>query len=185
MPFTFEDTPLQGVKIVTPRVFPDGRGSFFESYKRSEFAKAGIDTEFVQDNHSVSEGAVVRGLHYQKDPHSQAKLLRVLQGAIYDVVVDIRKGSPDYGRWFAVELSAENRKMIYVPAGFAHGFAGLSGHVEILYKVSKEYCRESEAGIIWNDPSLGIPWPVKDPVLSAKDACLSPLSAADINFTFK
>jgi len=184
MPFIFEDTCLPGVKIVTPRVFPDGRGSFLESYKRSDFVKAGIDADFLQDNHSKSAGGVIRGLHYQKAPYAQAKLLRVVAGTIYDVVVDLRKGSPAYGKWLGVELSSENCKMIYVPVGFAHGFSAISESVEILYKVSAEYCKAAEAGIIWNDPALGIDWRLENPILSEKDAVLPPLSAADSNFVF-
>lgn len=182
MPFVFEDAPLQGVKVITPKSFPDGRGFFLESYKKSEFAKAGIDVEFIQDNHSKSAGGVLRGLHYQKGPHAQAKLLRCVAGAIFDVVVDMRKGSPSYGKWFGVELSAENRKMIFVPVGFAHGFSALSDGVEILYKVSKEYCKEAEAGVIWNDPALGIDWRLANPSLSEKDALLPPFAQVDCDF---
>ena len=185
MPFIFEDTALQDVKIVTPRVFPDGRGSFLESYKRTDFVKAGIDEDFVQDNHSKSAGGVIRGLHYQKAPHAQAKLLRCVIGSIYDVVVDMRKGSPTFGKWVGVELSADNHKMIFVPEGFAHGFAALSEHVEILYKVSKEYCKAAEGGVIWNDPNLGIEWRMKEPTLSEKDAILPSFEQADNNFVYK
>jgi len=185
MPFSFEETKIPGVKIITPRVFPDGRGVFFESYKRSDFLKAGMDVDFVQDNHSKSSGGVVRGLHYQKNPNGQAKLLRAIAGTIYDVVVDIRKGSPAYGQWIGVELSAENCKMIFMPVGCAHGFAAISEHVEILYKVSSEYCKAAEGGIVWNDESLGIDWRVKNPILSEKDSILPSFSKADHNFIYK
>lgn len=185
MPFTFEDTPLNGVKIITPRVFPDDRGFFMETYKYNDFVEAGILDEFVQDNHSSSTCGVIRGMHYQKAPHAQAKLVRVLFGSIYDVVVDVRQGSPDYGKWFGVELSAENRKMIYVPVGFAHGFTVLSDEAEIHYKASADYCYAAEGGIAWNDPEVGIEWPVTDPGLSAKDLLLPPLASADNNFRFE
>ena len=182
MPFTFEKTPLDGVVVVTPRVFPDGRGFFMETYKRSEFAKAGIDVEFIQDNHSSSSKGVVRGLHYQKAPYAQAKLIRVSRGAVFDVVVDIRKGSSTYGQWFGVELSEGSRKMLYVPVGFAHGFAALSDDVEMQYKVTVEYCREAEAGIAWDDPAVGVRWPFGNPTLSEKDTVLPSLERADNNF---
>ncbi|MCF6177319.1 MAG: dTDP-4-dehydrorhamnose 3,5-epimerase [Victivallaceae bacterium] len=184
MPFIFKDAPLSGVKIIAPRVFPDDRGFFMETYKQTDFAEAGITDEFVQDNHSSSASGVVRGMHYQKAPHAQAKLVRVLFGTIYDVVVDIRQGSPDYGKWFGVELSAENRKMIYVPVGFAHGFTVLSNEAEIHYKASANYCLAAEGGIAWNDPAVGIEWPIIKPGLSEKDLLLPLLAQADNNFIF-
>jgi dTDP-4-dehydrorhamnose 3,5-epimerase len=185
MPFKFKDTPLPGVKIITPRVFPDDRGFFMETYKQTDFIAAGICDDFIQDNHSKSANGVIRGMHYQKAPHAQSKLVRVLCGTIYDVVVDVRHGSPHYGKWFAVELSAENRKMIYVPTGFAHGFTVLSETAEIHYKASADYCLAAEGGIAWNDPEVGIEWPVKKPELSGKDILLPPLSQADHNFIFE
>lgn len=185
MPFTFADTPLDGVKIITPRVFPDERGFFLETYKQTDFIAAGIDDNFIQDNHSKSSNGVIRGMHYQKAPHAQAKLVRVLFGTIYDVVVDIRHGSPNYGKWFAVELSAKNRQMIYVPTGFAHGFTVLSAEAEIHYKASADYCQTAEGGIAWNDPAVGIEWPVENPELSIKDNLLPPLAQADNNFIFE
>jgi len=185
MPFTFEKTPLDGVVVVTPRMFPDGRGFFMETYKRSEFAKAGIDVEFIQDNHSSSSKGVVRGLHYQKAPHAQAKLIRMSRGTIFDVVVDMRAGSPTFGEWFGVELSEASRKMLYVPVGFAHGFAALSDHVELQYKVTAEYCKAAEAGIAWDDPTVGVKWPVSSPTLSEKDTVLPSLERADNNFVWK
>lgn len=184
MPFTFEKTSLEGVLLIKPQVFYDDRGYFFESYKKSEFAKAGIECEFGQENNSKSARGVVRGLHYQKTPHAQAKLVRVLKGAILDVVVDIRKGSPDYGKWIKVELSEENRRMIFVPRGFAHGFVALSEFAELQYKVDNEYCKASEGGIIWNDPTLSVDWGMTDPILSAKDAVLPLLAEADNNFIY-
>ncbi len=184
MPFIFEKTPLEGVILIKPQVFYDDRGYFFESYKKSEFAKAGIDCEFNQENNSKSARDVVRGLHYQKTPHAQAKLVRVAKGAIIDVVVDIRKGSPDYGKWIKVELSEENHRMIFVPRGFAHGFVALSEFAELQYKVDNEYCKAAEGGIIWNDPALGVDWGVTDPILSEKDTVLPLLAEADNNFIY-
>ncbi|MFA7230661.1 MAG: dTDP-4-dehydrorhamnose 3,5-epimerase [Victivallaceae bacterium] len=184
MPFIFENAPLAGIKIITPRVFPDGRGIFFESYKKSDFAAAGITEDFCQDNRSVSEKGVLRGLHYQQNPYAQGKLVSVLFGAIYDVVVDVRVGSPGYGKWFGAELSAENRKMLYVPPGFAHGFLALTD-VQIMYKCTCEYNKNSESGIIWNDSAVGIKWPVVGEVhLSDKDAILLPLAQAANNFIY-
>jgi dTDP-4-dehydrorhamnose 3,5-epimerase len=185
MPFIFEDTPLNGVKIITPRIFPDDRGFFMETYKQTDFIEAGITDKFVQDNHSSSTHGVIRGMHYQKAPYSQAKLVRVLTGSIYDVVVDVRQGSPSYGKWFGVELSAENRQMIYVPTGFAHGFTVLSDMAEIHYKASAGYCHDAEGGIAWNDPEIGIKWPITNPELSAKDLLLPSLAEADNNFIFE
>ncbi len=184
MPFVFEKTELEGVMLIHPKVFYDDRGYFFESYKKSEFAAAGINVDFNQDNNSKSACGVIRGLHYQKAPHAQAKLVRVLKGAIIDVVVDIRKGSPDYGKWIKVELSEENRTMIFVPAGFAHGFVATSAFVELHYKVDNEYCKAAEGGVAWDDPALGIDWGVSNPALSEKDADLPPLAEADNDFIY-
>ena len=180
MPFTFIKQTLPGVILITPRVFEDTRGLFFEAYKQSEFLANGIDVNFVQDNASFSTKGVLRGLHYQLPPHAQAKLVRCLSGAIYDVAVDIRKKSPTFGQWIGLELSAEKKNMLYIPAGFAHGFYTLSERAEILYKVSAEYAPQSERGIIWNDPQLKIDWPVKKPLLSAKDQIFPELHAADL-----
>jgi dTDP-4-dehydrorhamnose 3,5-epimerase len=185
MPFTFEKTDLDGVVVITPRVFPDGRGEFMESYKESEFIANGIDIKFVQDNHSKSSGGVLRGLHYQRTAHAQGKLVRTIIGSIFDVAVDIRKGSPNFGKWVGVELSAENYKMLYVPPGFAHGFLTLTDNVEISYKVTSEYNKDADAGVIWNDPDININWPVPDPQLSEKDMALPPLKDADNDFVYK
>ena len=169
MPFTFEESTLSGVYIITPRVFGDTRGDFFESYKKSEFCNAGICDEFVQDNQSSSAKGVLRGLHYQVQPYAQGKLVRVLKGAIWDVAVDIRHDSKTFKRWFGIELSATNKKMLYIPPGFAHGFLALSD-VEIAYKCTAEYCHEAERSIIWNDPILNIQWPeINGILLSEKD----------------
>jgi dTDP-4-dehydrorhamnose 3,5-epimerase len=170
MPFSFEATALDGPLIVKPRVFSDARGQFFETYKQSEFAANGIADLFVQTNASRSARNVLRGLHYQLPPYAQAKLVRCVEGAIYDVAVDVRRGSPSYGRWVAQELSADNRHMLFVPAGFAHGFLTLSDVAEVNYQVSAEYHPESERGIVWDDPEIDIHWPTDAPLLSEKDA---------------
>jgi dTDP-4-dehydrorhamnose 3,5-epimerase len=160
--------------IVQPRVFPDGRGCFFETYKQSEYASNGIPETFVQDNHSVSVRGVLRGLHFQTGDHAQGKLVRVVRGVVWDVVVDLRRGSETLGKWFGLELSAENRTQFYIPPGFAHGFITLSDEAEFCYKCTAEYHRASEAGILWNDPTLAIAWPLAgfDVSVSEKDALL-------------
>lgn len=163
-------TDLPGVLMVEPKVFGDSRGFFMESYKRSDFAAAGIGEYFVQDNHSRSARHVLRGLHYQKYPMQQGKLVRCIRGKIFDVSVDIRKGSPTFKRWVGMELSEDNNRMFYIPPDFAHGFVVLSDMAEIIYKCTKEYSPADERGIIWNDPDINIAWPVKKPILSEKDA---------------
>ncbi len=172
MPFTFEQTPIDGLLIIRPRMFSDDRGFFMESYKTSEFAAAGIHEDFVQDNHSRSSRGVLRGLHFQRAPYAQAKLVRVTSGLVWDVAVDLREGSATYGRWFGLELSAENRAMLFLPRGFAHGFVSLADGTELLYKCGSEYRQESDGGVRWDDPDLAIVWPVDDVHLSAKDAAL-------------
>ncbi|MCD6155401.1 MAG: dTDP-4-dehydrorhamnose 3,5-epimerase, partial [Candidatus Verstraetearchaeota archaeon] len=170
MPFQFKRLEIPEVILIEPKVFQDERGFFMETYKYSDFAAFGIAERFVQDNHSRSVKGVLRGLHYQNPPHAQGKLIRVVVGEIFDVAVDIRKGSPTYGKWVGVKLSAENRRMLYIPPGFAHGFCVLSDVAEVVYKVTAEYAPECEAGIIWNDPGIGIEWPIKHPIISSKDA---------------
>jgi dTDP-4-dehydrorhamnose 3,5-epimerase len=172
MPFRFTRLEIPDIVLIEPVSFPDGRGFFMETYKYSDFAAFGIRENFVQDNHSFSAQGVLRGLHYQKEPMAQGKLIRCLQGAIFDVAVDIRRASPGFGRWIGAELSAENRHMLYVPPGFAHGFMVLSDMAEIQYKCTREYSPLHERGIIWNDADIGIEWPLADPVLSAKDKLL-------------
>lgn len=184
MPFEFEELKISGVVLVKPRKFPDDRGYFFETYKKSEFSLAGINENFVQDNYSVSSKSVIRGLHYQKEPKAQAKLVSAPTGKIFDVAVDIRKNSPTYGEWVAAELSEENRHMLFIPAGCAHGFCVLSDKAEVSYKASDEYSPSHEAGVIWNDSKLNIQWPVDDPVLSGKDVDLPSFRDADNNFTY-
>jgi len=184
MPFSFKSLSLPEALLIETRLFRDDRGFFMETYKHSEFVAAGIREHFVQDNRSRSAKSVLRGLHYQKKPKAQGKLVRCLEGSIYDVAVDIRKGSPDYGRWAGAELSAGNNLMLYIPPGFAHGFVVLSDAAEILYKCTEEYSPENDRGIIWNDPEVNIAWPVKDPLLSPKDGCLPLLGDADNNFLY-
>ncbi len=174
---TIETTSLPGVLIFTPRVFEDTRGFFCETYNAEVWHAAGIDTAFVQDNHSRSVRHTLRGLHFQLPPAAQAKLLRVVSGAVWDVAVDIRKGSPTFGQWVGVELSAANFKQLYIPAGFAHGFCVLSEVADVLYKTSHVYAPAQEQGIRWNDPALGIEWPTTEPLLSERDARAQSLSA--------
>ncbi|MDW8395851.1 MAG: dTDP-4-dehydrorhamnose 3,5-epimerase, partial [Anaerolineae bacterium] len=162
--------PLDGACLIAPTVYRDPRGFFMESYSRRAFAEIGIPIEFVQDNHSRSVKGVVRGLHFQDARAPQAKLVRCTVGQIWDVIVDLRLGSPTFGRWTAVELSAENCLMLFVPAGFAHGFAALSDIAELQYKCDAYYTPQAERAIRWDDPDLAISWPVSHPLLSAKDA---------------
>ena len=183
--FEFSTLEIPGVILVTPRFFRDTRGYFAETFKHDDFAAAGIPAAFLQDNQSRSIRGVLRGLHYQKEPFGQGKLVRCLKGAIFDVAVDIRQGSPYYGKWVAAELNEDNGCMLYVPPGFAHGFLALSDIADVLYKCTKEYSPENDRGIIWNDPSIAIKWPVDTPLLSAKDAALPVLREADNNFTWK
>jgi dTDP-4-dehydrorhamnose 3,5-epimerase len=165
----FIDTPLPGVVVIEPRVFGDDRGFFMETYRADVFREHGIATEFVQDNHSRSARGVLRGLHYQ-EPRAQGKLVRCTRGALFDVAVDIRRGSPSFGRWYAVELTETNYRMLWVPAGFAHGFCALTDGADLVYKVTELYRADCDRSILWNDPEIAIQWPVRDPILSAKDA---------------
>ena len=187
MPFEFVKTSIPGVILVKPRVFGDERGFFMETYKKSDFEKAGIDTDFVQDNHSKSVRGVLRGLHYQLEPKAQGKLVRCIRGKIFDVAVDIRRGSPTFGKWIGVELSEENKLMLWIPEGFAHGFLTLSEEAEIVYKVSgAEYSPEHDRNIRWNDPDIGIRWPLEgEPILSEKDRIAPLLKDAEVNFVYE
>ena len=172
MPFTFKQLNIPDVVLVQSKSFSDDRGFFFESFKESEFLSGGIDKKFVQDNFSHSIRGVIRGLHFQKTPKAQAKLVSVLKGEIFDVAVDIRKNSPTYGKWVSEILSENNHKLLYIPEGFAHGFCVLSEEADVLYKVSNEYSPENEHGIIWNDPKLNIDWPISKPIVSSNDSKL-------------
>ena len=170
MPFEFEKQKIEDVILIKPKVFGDNRGFFMESYKKSDFYSNGIKVEFNQDNHSKSTKGVLRGLHYQKAPYGQAKIVRCIKGKIYDVAVDIRKESKTFGQYVKAELSDENKNMLYIPVGFAHGFVALSDEVEILYKASGEYAPQADSGILWNDPDIGIDWGIDfQPILSEKD----------------
>lgn len=182
---TVEATSLEGVYLITPRRFGDNRGFFSESYSRKSLAGHGIDTEFVQDNHSLSsQVGTVRGLHFQAPPHAQHKLVRCGRGALFDVAVDIRRGSPTYGQWVGYELSFDNGRQLLVPAGFAHGFMTLQPDTEIIYKCSDYYAPETEGAVVWNDPAIGIDWPLDvPPVLSDKDAAARPLAELDTPFS--
>lgn len=164
------ETSLPGVLVITPKVFGDGRGFFLESYNEKRMAEMGIRERFVQDNHSCSSQNVLRGLHYQIQ-HPQGKLVRVVAGEIFDVAVDLRTTSPSFGRWHGVTLSADNRQMLWVPPGLAHGFYVLSSNAQVLYKTTDFYYPEFERTLAWNDPDLNIAWPLKgEPIVSAKDA---------------
>ena len=170
MPFEFEPQKIKDVILVKPKVFGDSRGFFMESYKKSDFFANGIDVEFNQDNHSKSSKGVLRGLHYQAAPYGQAKLVRCIKGRIYDVAVDIRPSSPTFGEYVKVELSEENKQMLYIPVGFAHGFVALTDEVEILYKASGEYAPQADRGVLWNDKDINIDWKIDfEPLLSDKD----------------
>ena len=174
------ETDLPGVMLIEPRVFGDDRGFFYESWNAESFAAAGLDLRFVQDNHSKSARGVLRGLHYQ-NPDPQGKLVRVVAGAVYDVAVDLRRSSPHFGRWVGYELSAENKRMLWVPPGFAHGFLSLADGTEFLYKCTAAYRPANEHSLLWNDPAVGIDWPLGDivPQLAAKDAASAPLAEAE------
>jgi dTDP-4-dehydrorhamnose 3,5-epimerase len=182
MSFRFHRLEIPDVVLVEAESFADDRGFFAETYKMSPFAAHGISLPFVQDNLSHSVQGVLRGLHYQKHPRAQGKLIMALRGRIFDVAVDIRVGSPTYRRWVGVVLSADDSRSLYVPVGFAHGFCVLSEQADVLYKVTEEYAPEFDRGIVWNDPAIGVQWPVAEPILSPKDAQLPLLSDADNNF---
>lgn len=183
----FNTTNISGLLIYEPRVFEDNRGYFFEAYNEHTFLQQGIDTRFVQDNQSSSSYGVIRGLHYQLLPYAQSKLISVLHGEILDVAVDIRKGSPTFGEVFCVELSAENKKQLFIPPGFAHGFSVLSRKADVLYKCGSFYNKESEAGIIYNDPALKIDWkiPADKAIISDKDLILPTLANCRNNFVYQ
>lgn len=176
-----ENTPIEDLLVITPKAFEDDRGYFFESYSEASFAKNGINIKFIQDNQSFSKYGVIRGLHFQKEPYAQTKLVRVLQGEILDVAVDIRKDSKTYGQHFSIVLSSENKKQLLVPKGFAHGFSVLSETAMVSYKVDEVYNKESEGGIRYDDPALGIDWKVQtsDVIVSEKDVILGTINDLD------
>ena len=172
MPSTFESTSLPGVVLIVPKVFGDARGFLMETYKRSEFEAAGLPVALVQENHSRSSRGTLRGLHYQAEPHAQPKLVRCTQGVIWDVIADLRAGSPSERRWIAVELSAANRRQLYVPSGCAHGYITLVDESEVLYQLATPWAPQAERGVRWDDPTLAIRWPLAPVVVSARDAAL-------------
>ncbi len=185
MPYQVTQTPLVGVLVLEPQVFGDARGFFFESFNQRDFNQAtGLSETFVQDNHSKSAKGVLRGLHYQTQ-HAQGKLVRVTQGAVFDVAVDIRKDSPTFGQWFGIELSAENKKQMWIPKGLAHGFLVTSDRAEFLYKTTDYYHPEFERSLLWSDPAIGIDWPLHllaaSPLLAAKDAQAPTLKESLLN----
>lgn len=169
-----EQTGIEGLFIIKPRVFEDERGYFFESYNKEDFIAKGVKVDFVQDNQSMSNAGVLRGLHFQQPPYAQAKLVRVIKGAVLDVVVDIRKKSETYGKHYALELNEKNKWMMLIPEGFAHGFLTLQDQTIFSYKCSSGYNKDSEGAILWNDSDLDIPWGIETPVLSPKDKLASP-----------
>ena len=171
-----ERTALPGVLILEPKVFGDARGFFMETWNRSRYAEAGLPGEFVQDNVSYSRHGVLRGLHYQS-PRAHGKLVHVLEGEVFDVAVDVRVGSPTFGRWAGATLSAQNRRQLWIPPGFAHGFCVTGETALFCYKCTELYAPEHEGSILWNDPAIGIAWPLEHPTLSAKDAAAPPLAA--------
>jgi dTDP-4-dehydrorhamnose 3,5-epimerase len=180
------ETHLEGVLVFEPKVFGDHRGWFMETFSEVKFLEAGLDLNFVQDNHSFSASkGTLRGLHYQLNSKAQTKLIRCTQGSIFDVAVDIRKNSPTFGKWFGIELSAENKKQLLVPKGFAHAFITLTDNVEVQYKVDELYSPKNDRGIIWNDPEIGIEWPIDiTPILSEKDQKAPLLKDAENNFNY-
>ena len=182
MPFLFTPLQIPEVVLIEPRVFPDERGFFLETYKLSDFCDNGICETFVQDNHSRSGRGVLRGLHFQNPPAAQGKLVRVVRGTIFDVAVDIRPSSSTFAQWVGEILSDENHRMLYIPPGFAHGFLVLSEIADVSYKVTAEYAPHLDSGIIWNDPTIAIQWPMLRPLLSSKDAALPRLLEADNKF---
>jgi dTDP-4-dehydrorhamnose 3,5-epimerase len=170
MSLKFTPADLPGVTIIEPEIFADERGYLMETYKRSEFVAAGLTVEFVQENHSRSVHGTLRGLHLQCEPKAQAKLVRVIEGAVFDVVADVRRDSPTFGQWAGFVLSAENRRLLFVPAGYAHGFCVTSAEAQVVYKMTAEYAPELEQGVRWDDPVLAIKWPVSSPRLSPRDS---------------
>jgi dTDP-4-dehydrorhamnose 3,5-epimerase len=184
MPFTFKKLDIPEVILIEPKVFPDDRGFFFEAYKRADFQAHGIAVDFVQDNFSQSSKGVLRGMHYQKNPKAQGKLVSVVRGSVLDAVVDIRKGSPTYGKWVSAILSDKNHHMLWVPPGFAHGVLILEDNTQLMYKVSDYYSPEHDRNIRFDDPAIGIQWEIENPLLSEKDNKAPLLKNADNNFEY-
>lgn len=176
MKFTISPTPIDGLLVVDPKVFRDERGFFLESYHKQELAAAGLVVDFVQDNHSRSSAGVLRGLHYQSLAAPMGKLVRCTRGVVFDVAVDLRVGSPTFAQWYGLELSEANHRQLWVPVGFAHGFLALSDWADLQYKCSNYYTPQAEGAVRWNDPEIGIDWPVTNPILSARDAAAGSLA---------
>lgn len=184
MQFNFKKLDNPDLILVEPKLYSDERGFFLENYKESVFSENGINAKFVQDNYSHSVNGVLRGLHFQKPPMAQAKLVTVIRGEIFDVAVDIRKNSPFYGKWSGVILSEKNHHLFYIPKGFAHGFCTLSQEADVLYKVNNEYSSSHDSGIVWNDPQVNISWPIQNPIISQKDSQLPNLANMNSDFTY-
>ena len=177
-----EHFEIKGPVLIKPRIFEDERGYFYESFNTFNFDNAGLETRFVQDNQSLSKAGALRGLHFQNPPFAQGKLIRVVIGSVFDVIVDIRTGSPTYGKTLSLEINSNNKYMLWIPPGFAHGFLTLEDNTIFLYKCTEIYHKESESGIIWNDKGLNINWPINDPIVSQKDLLLSELKNCDNKF---
>ncbi|NIQ04830.1 MAG: dTDP-4-dehydrorhamnose 3,5-epimerase [Candidatus Korarchaeota archaeon] len=169
MPFDFVEREISGVMLIKPKVFEDKRGFFMETYVQEDFKNAEITGNFIQDNHSKSKYGVLRGLHFQRTPYSQAKIVRCINGIIYDVAVDLRRDAPTFGEYETAILSEFNKYQLYIPRGFAHGFLTLSEEADVAYKVDNKYAPDHEGGLLWKDPHLDIPWPIEDPIVSEKD----------------
>ncbi len=184
MQFNFKKLEIPDLILIESKAFQDDRGFFLENFKESTYSENGINTKFIQDNLSHSVIGVIRGLHFQKNPEAQAKLVSAIKGEIFDVAVDIRNNSPFFGKWVGVTLSEKNHNSLYIPEGFAHGFCVLSQTADVLYKVNKEYSPMNDSGIIWNDPKINISWPIKNPIISKKDSQLSNLKDVDSTFTY-
>lgn len=185
MPFNFKKTEIPEVLEVQPQVFEDERGVFSELFKLDTFKEAEINEPLTQVNYSLSKKNVLRGMHYQLAPHAQSKLVSCPRGEVFDVAVDIRQGSPTFGKWVGRTLSGENRMMLYIPVGFAHGFCVLSDEAEVVYYCNEQYAPESEGGLIWNDPTVGIDWPIEAPILAERDATFPQLDAIKNTFTYE
>jgi dTDP-4-dehydrorhamnose 3,5-epimerase len=175
-------TDFEGLFVIQPKCFEDARGYFFESYNENEFKKNGLDVKFVQDNQSLSQKGVLRGMHFQNPPFAQGKLVRVIKGAVLDVVIDIRKKSKTFGKHFSIELNEQNKTMLYIPEGFAHGFLTLENNTIFFYKCTNFYNKASEDCILWNDPALNINWGISNPLVSEKDSLAKPFSEINILF---
>lgn len=184
MVFRFKKLEISDVILIEPKLYSDNRGFFYESFKESDFFLYGISDKFIQENYSHSTKNVIRGLHFQKSPQAQSKLVSVVKGKIFDVAVDIRKNSPTYGKWVGETLTDQNHRSLYIPEGFAHGFCVLSEEADVSYKVNNEYSPENDRGIIWNDSTINIAWTVEKPIISEKDNQLPTLEKSDNNFVY-